>query len=116
MYISLTLRKISFCSCLSVHQKVLGKLNGTLELPGLKLDISISCQCFPSWLWPERNLFACTYSNGKDCMSRNTLMKCSSWHRCILEHSRMISTFLEWIMIGVGDKTAQYLKEHDHIF
>jgi len=28
----------------------------------------------------------------------------------------MIGTLPEWMVIGVGDKTAQYLEGHDHIF
>lgn len=28
----------------------------------------------------------------------------------------MISTLIGWVVIHVGDKTAQYLEEHDHTF
>lgn len=54
-----------FCSCLSIHWKVLEKLYDVLEVRVLKLGFSISCQCFPSWLWPEGNLFAFIYCDRK---------------------------------------------------
>lgn len=50
------------------------------------------------------------------CTFSYAAVKVNSWYKFSLEHSRMISTFSEWTMSGVGDSAAQYVQERDDTF